>query len=248
MPAEKFATGTPVQIDKKTRYRLHRIAGRYPKLYFPIYRFLGRHPELAVNPNTELVIEGFPRSANTFSVVAFQKAQSRPVHIAHHLHVPAQIIEGVRRSLPTMLLLRRPADAIISLLLREDYLDAITALRDYIGFHRPLVALSNRIVIAPFDEVISDFGKTIHRMNEQFNTQYNVFRPEPDEIDKVFDSLDSLETETATSQVNENKVARPSEERKQKAAQIASVLEGRREKTMLRAAEDLYDKLLSNLR
>ena len=32
-----------------------------------------------------LVIEGFPRSANTFAVVAFRQAQERYVPIAHHL-------------------------------------------------------------------------------------------------------------------------------------------------------------------
>ena len=38
---------------------------------------------------TELVIEGFPRSANTFAVLAFDYAQPDDVKLAHQLHAPS---------------------------------------------------------------------------------------------------------------------------------------------------------------
>ena len=39
---------------------------------------------------------GFPRSANTFAVVAFQQAQRESVRVAHHLHMPAQVIRAAQ--------------------------------------------------------------------------------------------------------------------------------------------------------
>src|SRR2546428_11249384 len=54
-----------------------------------------------VTRDSELVIEGFPRSSNTFSIVAFETAQARPVKVKHHLHTAAQIIQAVRWGIPT---------------------------------------------------------------------------------------------------------------------------------------------------
>ena len=55
---------------------------------------LSPSPECAERLHTELVIEAFPRSANTFATVAFQLSQPAPVRVAHHLHAPAQVTEA----------------------------------------------------------------------------------------------------------------------------------------------------------
>ena len=60
------------------------------------------------NHATQLVIEGYPRSANTYAVVAFAAVQPERPRIAHHLHVAAQVLAAVDRDIPTMVLIRRP--------------------------------------------------------------------------------------------------------------------------------------------
>src|SRR5262245_45373054 len=64
----------------------------HPAIYLPFARrkYPGPSPKV-IDADTELVIDGYMRSANTFAVYAFQMAQRRPVRLAHHLHAPAQV-------------------------------------------------------------------------------------------------------------------------------------------------------------
>ena len=57
------------------------ILARSPTLALPVARLRG-HGE-PFDPHVDIVIEGFPRSANSFAVHAFRVAQDRPVRIAH---------------------------------------------------------------------------------------------------------------------------------------------------------------------
>src|SRR5262245_32533170 len=105
----------------RTRLGARSLIGQYPALYLPPVRWK-RRADLrhlrsgARNPSrsepvfrdTEAIIEGFPRSANTFAATAFQLAQTKPVRVAHHLHVPSQIIAGARWGIPTIVLVRDP--------------------------------------------------------------------------------------------------------------------------------------------
>ena len=104
-----------------------------PSLYYNVYKMRGGFPHLAVNHTTQLVIEGFPRSGNTFSVIAFEHAQREAVRIAHHLHVPAQIIRAARWQIPSIVLIRDPVDAVASLLIRHPAMSASRALVYYVS-------------------------------------------------------------------------------------------------------------------
>ena len=84
------------------RFALRLVLGRSPTVYFGIQRLRPDCRNLLVKKDTEIVIEGYPRSANTFAVAAFLLAQGRPVKIAHHLQVPAQVIQGVQWNITTI--------------------------------------------------------------------------------------------------------------------------------------------------
>ncbi len=88
--------------------------GKYPKIYYLLYSLKPNKYENITNQSTELVIEGFPRSANSFSVTAFRRLQQKKVNIAHHHHVPAQIIKAINLQIPILVLIRSPKDAVIS--------------------------------------------------------------------------------------------------------------------------------------
>jgi hypothetical protein len=57
-------------------------AGKHPAAFYGLYRLARKDRARVVTPETELVIEGFPRSANTFARVAFNRAQKGKVRIA----------------------------------------------------------------------------------------------------------------------------------------------------------------------
>ena len=64
---------------------MRRVVGRYPALYLPWIRARRKVLDKAVTSDTEIVIEGFPRSGNSFEVAAFRLAQPGEPRIAHQL-------------------------------------------------------------------------------------------------------------------------------------------------------------------
>jgi len=151
----------------------------YPPIYLPLARsYLAlRHGagSSAVSRRTQIVIEGFPRCANTFSVRAFRYAQRNPVRLAHHLHAPAQIIAACRWSVPALVLIREPDAAVVSYVTRETHIDLTQALKDYIRFYRAIMPWRRDFVLAEFKDVISDFGSVIARINARFGTAFELF-------------------------------------------------------------------------
>src|SRR5437773_3659904 len=95
-------------------YEAKTIVAAHRLFALPLARARGRnHP---IGPDTEIVIEGFPRSATSFAVAAFRLAQDREVVVGHHVHSPAQVIEAVRRGVPAIVLVREPEEAALSFL------------------------------------------------------------------------------------------------------------------------------------
>ena len=95
-------------------YELRSIVATSPPLFFTLLASKKQSLTQAVNKNTDIVIEGFPRSGNRFAVGAFKQAQNDAVNIATHLHAPSQIIRGTQRSLPVLVVIRKPSEAVTS--------------------------------------------------------------------------------------------------------------------------------------
>jgi len=157
------------------------------------------------------VIEGYPRSANTFAVAAFQFAQGRRVKIARNLHAPASVIQAVRWRIPALVLIRKPEDAVLSLLVREPSLSARQALADYTRFYEKIRPYRFGFVLATFEEVTSDFNSVIHRINHKFRTSFVSFihnRENIAEVMKIAEEMDKADQGKPV--VTEVTVARPS--------------------------------------
>lgn len=171
------------------KFELRSFCSLYPQLFFPMRSLLGKGTRQAVQENTQLVIEGFPRSANSFSVAAIQSVQPKPLIIASHLHAAAQIIRASDLSIPTLVLIREPIEAIISLKSLEleityrfnvEYSGWGACLKSYlkawIKFYLQILPYSENYVIGLFDEVTNDFGAIIERINQRFQTNFAIFK------------------------------------------------------------------------
>lgn len=234
------------KIITELRFTLRAAVACHPPLYFPLQRLRPRRRHLLVTRDTEIVIEGYPRSANTFAVAAFLLAQGRPVKIAHHLHVPAQVIRAVQWGIPTIVLIRTPEKAVLSLLVREPKMSAGRALRDYIAFYRTIAPYRERFVVAPFEEVISDFGRVIDRVNERFHTSFRSFEHTDENVQKVFklvEEMDKADQQKTT--VTETTVARPSTIREAFKAKRKKDLEKPEVKFLLEEANHVYDTVMN---
>ena len=137
------------------------------------------HGVLVSTPGVEVLIEGYPRSANSFTVAAFARAQHWPGsgggRIAHHTHAPAHVLEAIRRRVPAIVLIRDPAEAVLEFVLVKPDLTVRQALRGYVRFYEPLLPHRDGFVVGPFEEVTTDLGRVILRLNERFGTSFRPF-------------------------------------------------------------------------
>jgi hypothetical protein len=170
------------------RHAARRVVARYPALYVPIAR--RRHRENVLGPDTQLIIDGFPRSASTFTLVGFQVAQNGHVRVAHHVHAVAHLIAGARRSIPMLVPIREPKATVVSAMIREPNVSIGQWLRSYIDHYQRIPSLADSLMLAPFEEIIDDLGRVIRRLNQRFGTSYVEFRSSEEGIATVFDLIE----------------------------------------------------------
>jgi hypothetical protein len=174
-----------VALRTRAHHRLRTFVSERPAIYLPFARrkYPGPSPEV-IGSETQVVIDGFTRSASTFAVYAFQLAQERPVRMAHHLHAPAQLIAAARARLPTIAVIRQPKEAVLSQVVREPDVDLRDALWAYTRFYGCLLPLRPHFVVADFDEITTDFGAVIRRVNRKFGTSYREFESTPENVER----------------------------------------------------------------
>lgn len=125
-----------------------------------------------VNKDTQLVIEGFPRSSNTFSVLALQNAQPTPIKIAYHFHAPAQIIRAAKLEIPILVPIRDPTSVAASFVTRWPEYSVDQVLELYIWFHSQIAAYRDNYIVGDFREIIQDYNSIIQRINKKFGTNF----------------------------------------------------------------------------
>ena len=176
-----------VTLMRRARHRFRTRLSESPTLYLPIARvkYPGPSPEV-ISPATELVIDGYTRCASTFAVYALQLAQPEPVRLAHHLHAPAQLVAAARAGVPALAVIREPREAILSQLVREPDVALRDALIAYTRFYRRLLPCRDRMVVADFGEVTTDFGAVTRRVNARFGTAFAEFEPTEQNTNRCF--------------------------------------------------------------
>jgi hypothetical protein len=176
------------RLRQIARRRLKRYAGTRPGLYFPLMRWWGQSAHLLVTPQSDICIEGCPRSANSFAVSAFQSAQPEEVAVAHHTHAAANLLRACALRVPAVLLIRAPRSTVISrrALTLENHARTdrepshaphllVEHLRDWLAFYRATRACMGRCVVAPFPQVVEDLGRVIWQVNRRFGRSFEVF-------------------------------------------------------------------------
>ncbi|MBA3691261.1 MAG: hypothetical protein H0W82_07605 [Actinobacteria bacterium] len=225
-------------------YSVRSFASTSPTIYLPFARrkYL-EVPDRVVETGTELVIEGFQRSGNTFSVIAFEVAQPRHVKTAHHLHAAAQVVEAVRLGVPTIVLIRDPRGSVLSHMVREPGVTASQALGAWVRFYERVLPLRDRVVIADFGEVTTDLGKVIARVNERYGTGFAEFDHTPGNVARVFALIEDRNRARYGS-VSETTVPRPSAERDERKRALLTQLDADRLAPLRLRAATVYRALV----
>jgi len=195
--------------------------------------------------DSAIVIEGFPRSGNTFSVAAFTVANGPRMHLGRHLHGAPHVLRAVRLGLPTVVLIRQPADAVASYLVRRPTLTPDDALREYCDFYRAAWPARRGFVVAPFDQVVRDFGEVVSAVNAQFGTTFVPYEPTEVNRTEAFRLVEEMNRRECRGEVVETHVGRPSQERESRKGVVLTMMGRPRTQRLLRQAEDLYEQYAS---
>lgn len=195
-------------IDLKyIKARIGDSVERFPELWrnLQVYRFR-KNPFLRriITPGHDIVIEGYPRSANSFAVRAFLFDNGwQSVKIATHSHCAAQIVLAIKWNIPTLVLIRSPEKAVVSLLalgIQQKFFQADKMTRkeklrwtkyytsEYSRFYKTIQPYGDKYVLAEFKEATENFGQVIRRFNEKFYTHWSEFDSTEKSVKKIFET------------------------------------------------------------
>jgi glycosyltransferase involved in cell wall biosynthesis len=232
----------------RLRHHLRRPLAKVPYLWDAGMMLRPSKRITLARPDTAIVIDGFLRSGNTFSVAAFQVANGPTVKIGRHLHGAAHILRAVRLGLPTVVLVREPRDAVASYLVRRPTLTPDDALREYLDFYRTAWRARGGFVIGLFDEVVADFGAVVRDVNARFGTAFVPYSATPENEAKAFTLVEEMNRLECRGQVVETHVGRPSTEREQHKRAIGALLDRPRTRRLLSEAQALHQRYVAQAR
>lgn len=141
-------------IEVNTRFRLYMWAMATP-LVAQLYQSLrGELRDRRVVGSTEMLIEGFPRSANSY--VAFSMQLANPGRrISSHLHSSYSLRQARRRKIPCVFVVREPDAAVASLMQMLPQLTTRSAYQAYIAYHRRSLRNLNDAYVVAFDDAVN---------------------------------------------------------------------------------------------
>ncbi len=178
-----------------------------------LYRWFGqlRGHGNCLAEDFDVWIDGYPRSANSFTVESFRLANPG-VRVRSHRHLPTFIIHSVTIGKPGIFLVRKPEDAIVSWAIFWNA-DAGHCLDYYIDYHHALRACAPDLFVASFEMVTTRFTDVIGKFNAHFGTSYSAIAHDGPTLDKTFSKVEESAHREPSGRVNELRVSRPSRER-----------------------------------
>jgi hypothetical protein len=141
---------------------------------FPLVQWVRRkNASFFCSSNTDLVIEGFDSSANSFIVNIFRMLDSE-INISHHTHSVANMKRARYYKVPTIVLYRDPEDAIPSSVSRfRPSLEE--ALHRYICFYRYALQVQEEVELVSFETATSRFEDAVRRVEEGTPLSFDEF-------------------------------------------------------------------------
>jgi hypothetical protein len=218
---------------------------RSPRLFPAMVRVQRKRRNRPALPTDQIVIDGFPRSANTFSARAFVFANP-DVAASHHMHAPANILLAVRYGIPTVVVIRRPVDAVLSEVIREPRKRLRRGLLEWNSFYETVLPVLDRVVVAEFGTVTTDYSVVIDEVNRRFGTDFTPYRNSVDADEAVFASIEAGARSRGKSGTRlESQVPRPSQERAARKAEFVAALARPELRPLVDRAQSVYAEYLA---
>jgi len=241
--------------SKQAKFYLRQKISTVRPIYMPIARIkygLNRVFDVpwavvnVVSKETDILIEGFPRSGNSFARVAFELAQEPDiVQASSHLHAPAHVYEAIKHEIPVIILIRDPKDVAISTLIYRPFLEIEYILQGYINFYKALLPHQKHFVVAPFTILTKNFGEIIQIVNHRFHVAFKLFKNSSENVQEVFQRIEkNYKDRRSNNELPELHVGRPTLARKEMKQKIESKFWNREFTSLQNKAYSLYETFI----
>lgn len=155
----------PTAVARSEHYRsLRRRLSRAPERFAvksaarPFTPGHWRERSLA-GPETDLVIDGFPGSANSWVANAIRRATDRPVRIESHFHYSAQLKRARSFGVPAIVLIRAPQAACDSLKSKQPQTWDLLIILRWLTYYRYVARHPGSWHVVCFEQVIADLDR-----------------------------------------------------------------------------------------
>jgi hypothetical protein len=146
---------------------------------------------------------------------------------------------------PAVVLIRRPADAVASYLVRRPSLTAHDALLEYVDFYRTCWRARDDFVVGVFDDVIADFGSVVRAVNQRFGTSFRPYEPTPANQASAFALVEEMNRRECRGEVVESHVGRPSAVRRERTQETLARVGEPHSARVLARADAWYERYLT---
>ena len=130
--------------------------------------------EARASRHLDLVIDGFPGSANSFATRALRAMQEKKILIGNHYHSPAETIRAAGMGVPVLMTLRRPADSVSSMVRRWPFVPYQSALRWYVMFYEAIEPHLNQMILSDFPVTTKNLPEVVDGLNAKFGTSFGT--------------------------------------------------------------------------
>ncbi len=145
------------------------LGGNY-RCCLPIFGlFKQLYPDLVCS-RTDICIEGYPRSGNTYFVEAFEHWNPRS-KVAHHSHHACNVKRAIKDGLPAVIRLRKPESAAASVIVWDGLLLHGVPLMAYAAFYSTLWRYRENLPVLNFDYAVNHPEVCINR---RFGTGFSA--------------------------------------------------------------------------
>lgn len=217
-------------------------ASAYPFIYTAISRMLSNRNECYTSKQSQIVIDGFPRCANTYATYAFETAQPVKLVMAHHIHKQSQFIVAEKYNIPCILLIREPLGCISSLLIRQPKYDPAIALKGYHFLYNSLLQYNN-YVVGNFENILNDYASIINHLNQKFGSHFTPYEKTKANEANV-KQIVQTQAELNGASDYQQRVAYPTEERNAAADAIKSTLGKPAYEKLLQQCKEVFQLML----
>lgn len=232
------------------KYKLRRLIRRFELIHIPFIRRKWENwkvennnpfpPSVVISSETTAVVDGFPRSGNSFFVALLSVSQPSSLVMSHHLHSAAHIKAGVRKGVPVVVIVREPRDAVLAYQAYDKLVPLSECLRDWISFYRQILSLPQKsFALARFERFIKDGNHVVDDVNAVFPDFLRKFDHETQQV-RAKEYLENV-SQKAFGKPHQSQ---PSGERNAYKKKIESQLEHPKLKRLLRQAQEIYERLV----